>query len=209
MLQISLVALSRRNIKLRKVNFVELQFDGTTLGNSRGVGEGIRNIGKGCGHLLRRLHIKGVRFQAHPVIITHAFLCLHAKQDFMGFGIVAVQIMAIVGGNKRNAGLTTDPDQGAVDQGLVGNLIVLQFQVKITATKDRIHPESQFCGFFQVLLQDRLGYLSAQTSRQGNQAFGMGFEQIMVDARTIIEAFCETGRNQLHQIAIADIVFCQ
>ncbi len=64
-------------------------------------------------------------------------------------------------------------------------------------------------GFLVAIGHDRLVDVAAQAGRHRDQALGMLRQQILVDARLVVEAFEKRGGDQLQQVAIAFLVLAQ
>ncbi len=76
-------------------------------------------------------------------------------------GVFFFQVMAVVGSDQRDAGFPAKPDQGAVNQRLLGQAVVLHFKEKMVAPEYLVHLQSQRAGAVDVLLQDGRGDLAA------------------------------------------------
>ena len=127
----------------------------------------------------------------------------------MRAGVVLAQIMRIVGGHQRNAGLRGQ----AVDHGEHARIrlqaVVLQFQEEILRAEQVGVFVGQALGFFVTVRQQGLIDVAAQARRQRDQALGMPRQQVLIDARLVIEPVQVAGGNQLDQVAIAFLVLAQ
>jgi len=63
---------------------------------------GFRYVVKYLLHFLRRLHIELSALVLHPVFIIYILLSLNADKYVMSLGILFIEIMAVIGGYKRN-----------------------------------------------------------------------------------------------------------
>ncbi len=56
-------------------------------------------------HFFARLEVEIGLIQAHAVRVGHGFAGLDAQQDFVRAGVVLAQIVRVVGGDERDAGI--------------------------------------------------------------------------------------------------------
>ena len=56
-------------------------------------------------HLFARLEVERFLLEAHAVQIRHGLAGLNAQQDFVRAGVGLAQVVRIVGGDQRNAGV--------------------------------------------------------------------------------------------------------
>ncbi len=119
-----------------EVVLAEFEFQVAALGNGDGVRDRLGHMGKGLLHLLRRLHVKRLRGELHPVRVLHGFAGLDAEEGIVGLVVLHVQIMAVVGGHHRDAGVIRQPDQFAVGLLLLRDAVVLEFKIKVVASEE-------------------------------------------------------------------------
>src|SRR5690606_4279519 len=93
------------DIELWEVEPVELKFDIASFGYSDSVLDGFGYIPERFGHFLGRLYVKLVGIEPHAVLIRDLLSCLDAKEHFMGFCVLAPEIMGVICGDQRYAGL--------------------------------------------------------------------------------------------------------
>jgi hypothetical protein len=77
---------------------------------------------------------------AEPVLIVHGPPRADAQQDVVRDVVPMLQVMDVVGGDQRQAQVTSDRRQAAVDDLLVGNAVPLQLEEEIVATEDVAEP---------------------------------------------------------------------
>ncbi len=75
------------NLESRQVVMAQLQLDVATVGNPAGVRQGLRDLRKDHGHLLRGPVIKEVGREAHPVFVVDGFARLDTEQNIVGPGV--------------------------------------------------------------------------------------------------------------------------
>ena len=97
----------------------------------------------------------------------------------------------------------------AVDFGLFGDAVVLEFEVEILGAEGLFEPIDAATGGFEVVVEDGLGNFAGETAGEGDQAFFVQLQDFFVDAWLIIIALEVGFRGELNQILVADLVFGQ
>ena len=160
-------------------------------------------------HLVARFDVERGLLEAHPVRVRHGLAGLDAQQDFVRAGVVLAQIMRIVGGDQRNAGV----GRQAIDQRqharVLLQAVILQFQEEILLAEQVGVFVGQAAGVFVTIGQQRFVDIAAQARRERDQAFGMARQQVLIDARLVVKTFQIAGGDQLDQVAITFLVFAQ
>ena len=90
----------------REMKLAELEFEINPLGDLHRVAHRTVIGGKRLCHLGRRLDVEFVGIETPARLVGHRLAGLDAEQDFVGAGVFAMQIMAIVGRDHRQ------PDAG-------------------------------------------------------------------------------------------------
>ena len=78
----------------------------------------------------------------------------------------------------------------------------LQFEVIVVA-EDPLEPLHHALGLLHVVVHDGLGHLAAQTCRAADQPFVVLFEQLLVDARLVIEPLGKRVGDHLAEVVVA------
>src|SRR5262249_47985784 len=79
--------------------------------------------------------------------------------------------------------------------------VVLNLDVEIRLAEDFLIPGAKAFGLVGLVVKDKVGKLRRRTSRQANKPVGVALEDLLVDARLVIEAFEKRERREPHQIA--------
>ncbi len=127
----------------------------------------------------------------------------------MCFVIAAPEEVNIVGRDQTETEFASEFRQVRIALLLLGHAVVVQFDEKISRAENVAIFRSQILCFFNVVDLKSAIDLTRKTSAQSDQTVGMRCEQSLVDARSIIKTIEMSRRNQLHQIAIAGLVFRQ
>jgi len=75
--------------------------------------------------------------------------------------VVGAQIVAIVGGQKRNAGLLGEAEEIGKDGVLLGDSLILQFQEEVLGSEDLLVEARGPLGFLLAPRQQELGNLAS------------------------------------------------
>ena len=87
--------------------------------------------------------------------------------------------------------------------------VVLQLNIEVTLAKYAPELVCRLSCFLRFICQKQLRHLSLNTGCQSYQPLMILLQQFAVDPSPIIEAFQITARNELHQVSVASLVFCQ
>ncbi len=87
--------------------------------------------------------------------------------------------------------------------------MLLQLNEEVLAAKGLHIPAQALVGLPLLALIEQLGHLSTHTARGRNKPFGMGREEVVIDARLVIVAVELRVRGNLEQVAVAGEVLRQ
>ena len=104
-------------------------------------------------------------------------------------GIVLAQVVGIVGGDQRDAELPGHAADDLVGQPLLGNSVVLHFEVIVTFAEDLQKVARRQLGLALAVLDDVLVDLSLQAGGEADQPFAVFAQQRLVDPRLVVEPF--------------------
>ena len=199
----------RRNVEFRKRLCDLFELDLAALRDVPGAVERVLHFAEQRHHFFARLEIERRLLEAHAVRIGHGLAGLNAQQDFMRARVVLAQIVRIVGGHQRNAGV----GRQAIDQRQHARVrlqaVILQFQEEILRAEQVGVFVGHALGLVVAVRQQRFVDVAAQARRQRDQALGVPREQVFIDARLVVEPIQIAGGDQLDQVAIAFLVFAQ
>ena len=108
--------------------------------NFPGVGAGFRHHCEQIIHFIRRFDVEFVGLELHPVGILNGLAGLDAEQDALHLGVILPQIVGVVGGRHRDAGLPRQFDELGQDDRILFEAVVLQFDVVIALAEQLLIP---------------------------------------------------------------------
>ena len=180
-----------------------IDLDVAASGDIDGAGDGFGNFAKDLGHFLSGLEIELVGGELHAMRVAHGLAGLDAEQDFLSVSVVVVEIVAIVGGDEGDAGFFGETNELRVDALFDGEALILNLEEEIAFAEDVAEAVGVFAGLVEFVVDDTFGDGAAETGAESDEAFGMFAEEIVIDARLVVEAFEEAGGNELDEIVIA------
>ena len=124
----------------------------------------------------------------------------------MGEGIVLPQIVAIVRGHERDAELPGEAAHDLVGQPLLGNSVVLHFEVEVAFPEDLQKLAGGGLGLALAMGHDVLVDLPLEAGGEADEPFAVPAQQRLVDARLVVEAFEIRRRGELQEVPVARLV---
>ena len=153
-----------------------------------GVGYGVGIGAEQFLHLLRGAEVEVSRLIAHPVLVVYGLARLDAQQYIVALGVLRPQVVGVVGADQWDARLLMDAEQIPVHQRLLGDAVVLQFQIEVILPEDLLHGQGVLLGPVVVAVDQPLGDLPGQTGRQGDESLAVLAQQIQIDAGLDVKA---------------------
>ena len=153
-------------------------------------------------HLGRGLEVVAVAVELEAVGIRQGLSGLHAQQRLVVMRGVAGDVVAVVGGQRRDAQGTADLEQPVAHPALDGKAVVHQFEEVVVGTEDLPPP----CGGLQrlaVVPEPQPGlHLTGRAAGGGDDAGGVLGDDLGVHPRPLAELALERSqRRQLEQVA--------
>ena len=120
-----------------------------------------------------------------------------------------LDVMDVVRGDELQAEFLRPLDQMAVDLGLLGDAVVLQFEVKILRAERLLEPVHRLARLVQLILHDQIGNFAGEAAGHRDQAFLVRGEDFLVNARLVIIALQMRGGGELDEIFVAGFVLAR
>ena len=195
---------------MRDPELAERQLEaGRHLGDPTRVPEGVGLVGEQRGHLRSRLEIEVVGLELHPARRVDVVAGPDAEQDVMGFGLILVDVVEVVGHDQRQAGLGRQPQELLVEPALLGQAMVLELEEEAVLAEDVAVLAGQLAGELPVVGLERPGDLAAETGRQADQALAVAGEVLAIDPRLVVVAVEVGVGHEPAQVPVADVVLGQ
>ena len=191
-----------------KVVGAEFQFQVAPPGHLQGVGHRLGTVGELARHLVGRLEVELVGGEAEPLGIVDGAAGLDAEQDLVRVGLLAVEVVAVVGGHQLDAQLPAQLHEALVGHLLFRDAVFLQLEVEAVA-KDLLQLDRLGPGAVRVVVGEAPGDLAVQAGGEGDQALLVPEEHLLVDARLVVEPLGLGNGGQFHQVLVAGPVHGQ
>ena len=127
----------------------------------------------------------------------------------MALGVLRPQVVGVVGADQWDARLLMDAEQIPVHQRLLGDAVVLQFQIEVILPEDLLHGQGVLPGPVVVAVDQPLGDLPGQTGRQGDESLAVLAQQVQIDAGLDVKALHKCLTHHVRQVPVARLVFTQ
>jgi hypothetical protein len=106
----------------------------------------------------------------HARRVAHGFARLYAEHDLVRAGVVAVEIVGVVGGDERNAGFPGEADYQREQALVLLHAVVLQFEEEVPAAEDVYVGVSEAAGFLVAIGEQGFVDVAAQAGRERDEA---------------------------------------
>ena len=176
------------------------------LRDQQRVGARFRHLGKDAIHLLRGLDVELLLLIAHPLGIVHALARADAHQHVVRRGVLLAQVVAVVGGDDRQAEVLAELQQLGIGAALTVDTMVHELQIHVVVSQDLAVAVDGVRRLLQVAVEDVSVDLALEAAGETDQALGVLGQKVFVDARTVIKALQERLAQEPGQILIAGVV---
>ena len=185
----------------------EVQLHPALLGDGEGVLDRPGQVREELLHLRRALHVES-RGIAHPFGIGQVLPRLDADQGVVGGVVVCAQEVEVVGGHQRHPELAVQVQEPVVDLGLDLDAVALDLQVVVVPEDLHVLPRRGL-GLVHPLLLDQVGHLSGDACGHADKPLAVLPQELLVDARIVVEALGVPLGDELDQVLPARRVLGQ
>ena len=198
-----------RHIKVRQLCDAELDLHVAAIGNLLRIFQRLQRIRKKLRHLLRRFHIILSALVAHTILVLQLLAGLDAEQNVVRLGVRRQRVMHVVRRHQLNAGLRAHAQKLLVDDLLVGDPMILQFQEEIALAENLLVLQRDLFALVVHAAHQITRYFPRKAGAQRNDALVVLLQNFLIDTRFVIVTLHKARRDDLDQIGIADVVFRQ
>ncbi|MCG3774995.1 MAG: hypothetical protein JW395_1823 [Nitrospira sp.] len=199
----------RRDIKARERILHLIQLYLATLRDLPGAINRIFEFAEEGHHLVAGLQVELGVIPVHALGIVDGLARRDAHQDLVSAGVILAEVVRVVGGDHRDAGLYRQ----AVDLGrqpfVLFEAVVLDFEEEVLLPEHLLIAIGIAFGFVVFIVENALVQVAAEACGQADQAFGVPRQEIFVDPGLVVEAFQIGRRHQIHQVLVAFLVFTE
>jgi len=163
-----------------------------TLGDLERRVAGLRIVAEQRPHLVRGLQVVAGAVELEAVRVADPRAGRDAQQDVLGFGVLGMHVVQVVGGDQRRADLLGQPEQIGAHLRLDRQAVIHQFDVEVLLAEDRL----ELAGRGHRLVEHaepQIGlHLTRRAATGGDQAVVVLVQQFPIGAR-LVELALETG----------------
>jgi hypothetical protein len=152
-------------------------------------------FGTASGTSVKRAFISSARAQvellrhvarAHALGIAQHGLRADADEAIVGVRMFLLDVMHVVRRHAFQPELLRPLDEVFVDLGLLGDAVVLEFEIEILRAERLLEPIHRVARLVELILHDRLRNLAGETAGQRDQPSLHCVEDFFVDARLVV-----------------------
>src|SRR5581483_6323015 len=181
----------------------EFEFDVAAFGDLQGLLDGVGMLAEEGFHLFGVFKIELLGGIAEAILIVDGRARADAEQNVVGVGVLAAQIVNVVGADDGQLEFAGDLEQVFVAADLFGQLVVLQFDV-VVAVAEQVAIESAGVASRLVVAAQQVGVdLAAEAGARADESFAVLGEQFPVNTGLVIEAFQRGNGGQLQEVLVA------
>ena len=203
------VGISLRQLEFRQVVRSELELHITEIRHPLGILNGLRALREKRAHFRLAFDVELLCFKFHSAGIVHGFAHLDAHEHILGDGVGPTEIVGVVGGHQRDAGILVKAQQTLHDLGIFRKRVILELQIIAIRAKEFSHCQGLLLRRLILSVPEEAGDLPCQAGRQGNQPLVVLPQQVLVNAGPDIKAFGKAPGHHMAEIPVADLIAAQ
>ena len=151
------------DLELREIKFPEFQAEVAALSYQYSVVDRLGRRRKKRLHFFGRTHVKLVRRHAHPVFVVDRFTGLDAQKNVVCLRVFGIEVVTVVGGDKRDRQLTAELNKPLVGYLLLRQTVLHNLQEKIFTAKNLQILKGGLACRIHIAVNNMRGDLSMQT----------------------------------------------
>ena len=198
-----------RSFEIRELGIAKHKVKVALFCNFVGVLAGFWHHGEQVIHFIGAFYIEFLGLKLHAVHIVDGFAGLDAQQNALHLGVLAGDVVGVVGGNHGDACLPRKADKLRQNGSVFFQAVVLQLNIIVALAEQIVIVKSNLLGALIVPCQNRLRDLTGKAGGKADQAFVVLLQQVMVNARLGIKALQETGGYHFDQVFIPGFIFAE
>ena len=182
---------------------LEVELDVALLGHLQRVLHRVGHLGEERLHLLRAAQIELRLDILHPLRVAEQRLRAEADETIVRVRMALLDVVNVIRRDALQAELLRPRDEMLVHLRLLGNGVILEFEIEIVRAKSLLKPINAIARLLQVILDDGLGNFARHAAGERDQALVMLREDFLVDARLVVIALQMRRRGELDQILVS------
>jgi hypothetical protein len=167
--------------------------------------DGAGHVRERLRHLRRVLHVELVGLELPALLVGEGLPGLDAEERLVRGRVLAREVVTVVRADERQPRLLRELDQLGVHDLLLVEVVVLDLQVE-AVLEDGAELLGRGVSLVALAGHDAVRDLAAEAARERDDAAVQVAQQLLVDARLVVEAFLEARRNETAEVSIAVVV---
>ncbi len=205
--EVAVDGVAGRNFELRKRIGDFFQAQAAALGDVERAREHLGRIFEHAGHFVVVLDEELVAVELHARGVVNRLAGLDAEHHVLRVGVVFAEVVAVVGGDQRQAEIFFQLEEAGMDAVLHLQALILNLEKEILFAENVGVGSGGRAGGIVVAFRQAFGDFAFQASGEADQAAGMLGEKLLADARLVVKAMQRGLGSDLDQIAVAFFVF--
>ena len=160
-------------------------------------------------HLRRRLEVIVVGVELEAVGLADERVGLDAQEHVVRFCVGPACVVRVVGEEERCTGLLGEGEELWRDLLLLGDPVLHHLDEEVVGPEHVAVAPGRLVRRLLLVGQQQLRDQAAEASRCGDEAFRVVGQQLVVDARLVVEALEEGAARELHEVAVPLVVLGQ
>ena len=205
-LEVGVEGVAGGDVVVRQVELPEAELELAALRHGQRVAVGLGQVLEDGPHLVRRLEVELLRGEPPPVGIAHGRARLDAQERLVGPGVAGLDVVRVVGAAEGR------PDLPRQAHGRLGHPRLEVYPVRLdfheveVLAEDLPVPPRHLESLGVLPGREQLAHLRVEASREDEEPVGMLGQQLVIDARLVVEALQVRLRDELDQVAVARLV---
>ncbi len=149
---------------------------------------------------------KLVAVKLHARRVVNRLAGLNAEHDVLRVGVVFAEVVAVVGGDQRQAKIFFQLEEAGMDAVLHLEALVLNLEVEVLFAENISVGGCGSSGGVVFAFGEALGDFALKAAGEANQSTGVFGEKLLADARLVIKTVERGFRRDFDQVAVAFFV---
>ena len=197
--------LSRRQRERRQQRPTEGHLQVAALRHRDRVLQRVGEVREGLLHLLGASEVQ-ILDGPHPLRVVHRLPGLDAEQDFLRLGVVALEVVIVVGRHQRDPGPRGERPHALADLVLDVDPVVHDLEEVVLRAEHLAVAQRRARRALVVVREQVGGHLALGAGREREQPLCVLRQELVVHAGLVVEALEEGERGEPHQVAKAGLV---
>ncbi len=181
----------------------ELELQVALLGDALRVVDGLGGVLEELQHLLGAGDVELVRGVPHALAVRQRLAAGDAHEQLMRPRVLALDVVRVRGGAQGDVQVPAERLEVLVGLVLLGQAVGLDLEEEVAGLEDVLVLERRLAGVVHVPAEARAGDFTAQARGEREEALAVLGQELLVDARVVVEAVHVRPGGQDAQVGVA------